>query len=119
VLRHRAEHVHSEPIGERTKLVCGLPRLVYFRRRQQDLHMRRQEPGSLQGIGGHRHHTARCRRRQIDTTLRDAEQCHSGMRILPMLARLRVVVLGFRQFSAQPMDFALLVEGVAGVASGT
>ena len=76
--------------------------------------MRREEPRALQRIGGHRHHTTGGGRRQIDAILRDAKQRQPRVWIASALARQPVGVLGVRQFSTQPVNFALLVAGAAG-----
>ena len=76
--------------------------------------MRGEESRPLQRIGRHRHHTAAGGRCQIDAILRDAKQRQSRVWIAAALARKRVGVLGLRQFSTQPMNFAFLVEGAAG-----
>jgi hypothetical protein len=107
-------HVGVEVRCGRIELPAGGACFVEIADGQHDFDVRGQEARPLQAIARRSDHAADRAGRGVSITLREAQECQSGLRFGSEAAGVAVGGFGILEFAAQAMDFCLLVVRAAG-----
>jgi hypothetical protein len=104
----------AEAGGDLRQLVRGGAGLGSVATGERDLDVRREHPCPARSIMCLTQHAADRGMRVVDATLGHAQQRQPGLRLLSVLGRLTVGLLGLAQRAAEPVHVAEGVEGHAG-----